>query len=134
MKQLKFLLMTFLMAANFACGNFKETDVPPPLIEIALGQEFTLKQGQTALISGENLQIAFGGVKSDSRCPADVQCFWEGDAEVVLNVNKVGSNEGTTINLHANRKFVQSAKYQQYEIKLVYLSRENVAKLVVSKK
>jgi hypothetical protein len=41
--------------------------------------------GQTVVIAGTTLQITFSAVESDSRCPIDVECFWAGDAAVVLS-------------------------------------------------
>ena len=45
-------------------------------IEASLGQEFALYLDQTATINGENLEIRFADVISDSRCPQGVQCIW----------------------------------------------------------
>jgi hypothetical protein len=132
------LCILCLLVASFSCrksGYIKEELIKLLAVEANLEQESDIKIGQEMIIKSESLKIVFASIENDSRCPANVNCFWEGDAEVVLNVSKVGSSsEGTTINLHANRKFVQSAKYQQYEIKLVFLDRENVARIIVKKR
>lgn len=50
-------------------------------INVALGKEFTLPVGKTAVIEGEELSIKFQEVTSDSRCPSDVVCVQMGDAK-----------------------------------------------------
>lgn len=40
----------------------------------------TLKVGEERLVNGAI--VGFAEVKSDSRCPEDVQCVWAGNAEV----------------------------------------------------
>ena len=53
------------------------------IIGIELGIPFKLKYGQTARFNGENM-LTFQDVLSDSRCPIDVLCVWEGEVEVQL--------------------------------------------------
>jgi hypothetical protein len=51
-----------------------------------LGEEFTLRVGQSAAITELNLWMRFNRVVDDSRCPANVSCVWEGDGAVVIEV------------------------------------------------
>ena len=53
-------------------------------ITVQTGREFTLSVGQTAHVEGTEVLIHFAAVDEDSRCPIDVQCPWQGDAEVRL--------------------------------------------------
>ncbi len=55
-------------------------------VEVALGQEFSLALGQSAVIKGENLEITFEEVIGDSRCPSDVECVWEGRATYLIQI------------------------------------------------
>jgi len=57
-----------------------------PSQDVPLGQEFTLKPGESAAIQSTGLQVSFREVVDDSRCPADVVCVWAGDAVVALEV------------------------------------------------
>ena len=50
----------------------------------ALDETFALKAGAVAALRDQDLLIAFRGVATDSRCPVDVTCVWEGDAAVVI--------------------------------------------------
>jgi hypothetical protein len=140
MKRLKNLLLALsilsLLAVSFGCRAINKGKSPQTetlRVDAELGQETEIKTGQDLIIGAEGLRINFVAVKGDSRCPENVKCFWEGDAEVILDVSKTG-NEAKLIKLHANRKFVQSDEYGSYEVRLIFLSRDNSARLVVKKK
>ena len=51
-----------------------------------LGDEFTLRVGQSASIPELNLWMRFIKVVDDSRCPAGALCIWEGDGAVLIEV------------------------------------------------
>ena len=55
-----------------------------PSSDVPLGQEFTLKPGESATVLGTDLQVSFEKVVEDSRCPADVVCIQAGDVVVAL--------------------------------------------------
>ena len=44
----------------------------PARVQASLGQEFTLKLGQSARIQSEGLTLTFNDVSEDSRCPSGV--------------------------------------------------------------
>lgn len=92
-----------------------------------LGQPFTLTPGNSVTVDG--VQITFRAVGQDSRCPPDVQCIWEGDAEVRLRVG----NEEVTLHTHGGTQFSNSAKVNGRTITLRDLTRSPyTATLVVS--
>src|SRR5882672_6683573 len=51
-----------------------------------LGDEFTLRVGQSASIPEINLWMRFLQVVDDSRCPVGALCVWQGDGAVVIEV------------------------------------------------
>lgn len=53
-------------------------------IQVPLGREFDLGVEQEARVQGTPVTIRFVGVAEDSRCPADVQCVWAGNAAARL--------------------------------------------------
>lgn len=81
------LLATILLIAPVASACAK-----PARIQAGLGQEFTLYLGQTATIAGENLEIRFAEVISDSRCPQGVQCIWAGEASCLTYVTRTNTS------------------------------------------
>ena len=62
------------------------------LIKTNLDSSFQLKIGQTGFIESENLKIKFLNVTEDSRCPSGVQCFWAGQASILVNILKNDQN------------------------------------------
>jgi hypothetical protein len=86
------LLLSVLAAASCARNA---------LLEPELGAPFTLRAGQEAAVAGTPLRLRFVGVPEDSRCPVDVVCFWEGDAEVHLLVG-VDAPPEAPLDLHTS--------------------------------
>jgi hypothetical protein len=76
----------------------------------------TLSVGQTTNLPG-GPPIRFERVKSDSRCPIDVRCAWEGDAEADFSLG------GTAFfaELHTSRRFPNATTFQGFQIQLVRL-------------
>lgn len=53
-------------------------------------QTVTLRTGQQRSVAGAGVNVQFLSVLEDSRCPADVQCIWAGNARVRIKVAKPG--------------------------------------------
>ena len=58
------------------------TSISAPTVD----EEFQLAVGERVSIPEESLSLRFLGVDSDSRCPSDVTCVWEGDGAVLIEV------------------------------------------------
>lgn len=52
--------------------------------------DFDLRIGGIARVQDTDIRIRFDTVPDDSRCPADVQCVWAGNATVRLTVDSSG--------------------------------------------
>ena len=101
-----------------------------------LGQEFTLKFGKSAVINreGKPFTIEFEKLVSESRCRPGVQCFWEGNVDIRLKVNKGSQytmsfrSDSIPVVIHDNSKITlldvsydkdkNYAKEKHYSIKL----------------
>ena len=55
--------------------------------DLPLNKEFVIENGSTKNNLEENISLQMVSVANDSRCPSDVECVWEGDAEVNLVFN-----------------------------------------------
>ena len=66
-----------------------------------LGDEFTLRVGQSAAISELNLWMRFIQVTADSRCPTNVTCVWAGDGAVLIEVAPLNGDSHES-ELHTN--------------------------------
>jgi hypothetical protein len=70
-------------------------------IESGLGQEFVLHGGQEVAIRGTDLRLLFTDVREDSRCPAQVECFWTGQARIAIDAQQ-GQGATTTLEFNTN--------------------------------
>jgi hypothetical protein len=76
----KHLLILFLFATAIGFSQDKPVEVPKILVKIALGETVTFKKAT----------VKFLKVVEDSRCPSDVNCIWEGQAIVLVEVAQTG--------------------------------------------
>lgn len=74
-----------------ACQNSRS---PAPSQEVSATSEVTIKVGETTFV--DNIEIRFGAVPEDSRCPEDVQCVWAGNAQIQLGVGPPRGTQGPT--------------------------------------
>ena len=79
------LLLVCVLAA---AGCFPADSPLAPTV--ALGSPFELKAGASAVAPG-GLTIRFDAVTSDSRCPMDALCVQQGDAVVVMTLERSSS-------------------------------------------
>jgi hypothetical protein len=89
-----------------------------------VGHEFKVKAGQVVTLEGGSLRVKFASVAEDSRCPADVNCVWAGNAEVLVEVGAKGrrGKRVLRLNTEASRRRAGEARYQRYTVRLVGLS------------
>ena len=107
------------LAASSACrSNGERPDVPSAPQNAPLSREVELAPGESAQVEG--LSVKFEGVSADSRCPVGVQCFWEGDAVVVVTLN-APARAGAALELHTAGRFPREATFGHYRVKLVSL-------------
>ncbi|MFV2173279.1 hypothetical protein ACFHW2_20715 [Actinomadura sp. LOL_016] len=92
-----------LGAALVGCGD-AEAKPPPEARDrtVRAGQEFTLAPGGTARLP-DGFAVEFLGVAQDGRCPRDVQCVWEGDATVNVEITAAGASP-VVRELHTGRR------------------------------
>ena len=87
LKLLIFLAIVLLLSSCAGAGKVK----------VGLDEEFSLSVGQTALITGENLQIRFEEVTEDSRCPKNATCIWEGRVSCAVEISDNNSPHRMTL-------------------------------------
>lgn len=88
--------------------------------KIRYGQELTVK-GQELTVNGQDLKVKFASLLEESRCPAGVECFWEGDARILIGVGHATVEEAH-MELHTSRGGGDTeGRYQNYVIRLVAL-------------
>ena len=93
------LALAPLVAAAMACGNASPTadhTNPQPKV-VAVDSEFTLRRAERASVDGGRLLLTFLSVPSDSRCPSDVVCVWQGDAAMLFRLESDDSESPTIV-------------------------------------
>ncbi len=104
---LKLVVPALLLAAVAAgCGGLSP----------ALGEKFTLKTGQSAVIEGEDLKIRFDAVESDSRCPSDVVCVRAGEAVIKVTATHAGQSSALTMVEEGLTSGLNVVDYKNYHI------------------
>jgi hypothetical protein len=76
---------------SLACAPVETAIVAEP------GQTFSLPLGQTAAVKGADVRLTFKDVRTDSRCPVDVQCVWAGEAKIGVSIAQKGMAEVTKV-------------------------------------
>jgi len=107
------------LAASVASVIGEAPGSPDPK-QVALGESFELRPGETGVIEAEALQIGFDEVAGDSRCPKNVQCIWEGDATVRVWLRQAAGPK-QVLELHTPAKDRGSASFLAYSVRLVRL-------------
>jgi len=69
-----------------------------------------------------NLSLRMDSVLSDSRCPSNVVCVWEGNAEVRFLFTVDSIQTDFILNTHGGSQFNSHTVISGYEIKLLELS------------
>lgn len=88
---------------------------------VALGREFKIRYGQELTVKGQDLKVKFASLLDDSRCPEGVECFWEGDARILIGVSQAAVEEAH-MELHTSRGGGDTeGRYQHYVVRLVAL-------------
>jgi len=82
---------------------------------IQLGVPFQLGFNQTATI--QELQIKITNL-TDSRCASDVTCVWQGQAKILVDINKNNHNLGN-FSLILNDKNLEARSFDHYSIHLI---------------
>lgn len=107
-----------------------------------LGDTVSVAYHQTLVNDEENISIRFKELIGDSRCPIDVCCFWQGDAEIQFTINAQDiikdfnphtawlSKQDTTL-LDYNIKLIDVKPYKHTEFE--YHPKQYEAYLVVSR-
>jgi len=110
-----------------------------------LNDTLQLAINKSAVNNENQLSIRIDSVLNDSRCPSDVVCIWEGNAEVRFILTNDGGETKFVLNTHGGDNFKSDTIIDGYSIQLVNLkpypvytneisNNEYVAELLIRKK
>lgn len=84
MKKL-FILFPILL---FSCTEYSSVDS-----NTSLNDEVWIKYNQSITFGTEPMSLKFNDLLSDSRCPSNVVCVWQGEALLNFKIFKLGAYE-----------------------------------------
>ena len=83
---------------------------------VSLGQEFSLRIGESASIRGEELQVRFLEVTEDSRCPRGATCIWEGRVSCLVEITYSESLESVLLTEPGSSDFPPEQSFHEYRL------------------
>jgi hypothetical protein len=115
------LVAVVVALALMGCQHAKEARADD--VEFHLNEAFALAGGQDSVNAGEGLRIRFDEVPEDSRCPAQMECVWTGQARIAVVVQTVkGPPKTLVLNTNpAPGQNGQTATVGEYVITLLSL-------------
>ena len=122
MPRLAFALAVLCLASG--CASVPaNSDVPARDDTVAPNPaSLTLRMGETRRLS-DSSQLTYVGLIDDSRCAPNVQCVWEGNAEIELRWQPARGG-ALALRLHTNaRGGRQSAQIGEHSVVLTGLER-----------
>ena len=94
------------------------------ITNVVLGEQFTLRVGEKAMIKDQNLTLTFAEVIQDARCPLQVNCYAMGAVEILVFL-QIQDGEAATFEMNPELVLVpdnwapQKVNFFGYEVQLV---------------
>lgn len=113
MKNIKFALLLLSVGVLFSISAFAQS-----------GESAGIKLGDSAELAASKISIKFVRVIEDSRCPADVNCIWAGNAKIEIEASKGSQKSAFVLNTNGNET---EASFAGYVIKLTGLEPQKTS-------
>lgn len=82
--------------------------------------QFQLKINQTFSSESGGIKVKLLNVISDSRCPSDVTCIWQGEAKVLINIFENNQDQGNfTLTSRAGQQDLAFTGFDGYSMQVV---------------
>ncbi len=85
-----------VLLVSIACDDTLTHPVGSPTHPVGSPAEVQLQIGEAATIASGKVVVRFASVEQDSRCPTGVNCFWQGEAVVLLELEEEGQDPGSS--------------------------------------
>lgn len=96
-----------------------------------LGKPFETQVTTSYTEHNGSLTLTLNRVISDSRCPKDAICIWEGSTEIALSMQKDGQSRTDTLSSNRYMSWPDSALFQGYKIKFVGVAPDAMAGVII---
>ena len=111
-------------------GSESSASSQPPATPVGYEEAFQLRVGQVQAVGPDGLELRFERVTSDSRCPVNVTCVWEGDAIVLVTVRRPRQTSAA-LELHTQANSPRELMYREARVRLVHLVPQPVENMPV---
>ncbi|MHA1966513.1 MAG: hypothetical protein ACW964_01800 [Candidatus Hodarchaeales archaeon] len=120
-------LLTIIIGATMAYIMFQQ---PAEINFAQIDTEISLYIGETVIINDHGITLKFVDVLDDSRCPSDVECFWEGTVSLIINIQYNSQNLGNYI---LNSSNLHKASFMGYFVRLKVLEPYPISTEIIPK-
>ncbi|MDX2247708.1 MAG: hypothetical protein SF052_13070 [Bacteroidia bacterium] len=105
----------FSVTLIFLTGCVSKEDIPP-----MSDKEISLKYEKHITLPLQGITLSFLSLESDSRCPEEVTCIWEGEVVVKLGVALIGQEpQSFIVGISPRPDVPQSFTFEDYTIELI---------------
>jgi len=113
------ITVSILAPGLSGCGSSTGTEGRESLSLLEQSGEVVVAYGEEVPVGESVIRVAFGDVRSDSRCPVDAVCVWQGNAEVEMGIRAgMGPTHALRINTNLDPR---SADWQGIRVTLLEL-------------
>lgn len=113
------LAVSTLAPGLWGCGSSTGTAGQESLSLLDQSGEVVVAYGEEIPVGESVIRVAFGEVRSDSRCPVDAVCVWQGNAEVEVGIRAgMGPTHALRIDTNLEPRF---ADWQGIRVTLLEL-------------
>jgi hypothetical protein len=113
-----FVMITGLFVMFVSCERDKSYIFNPlRKTNLALEDTLTIAYQETIYNNEEKISITFDSLKGESRCPMDVVCVWEGNAEVLFRF--AHEEDQVSFSLNSNPTFRTDTTVFDFTISLL---------------
>ncbi len=92
--------------------------------------DLSLYIGESVVIKNHEINLKFVDVLSDSRCPSDVECVWEGTVSLMINIEYNDQDLGDFI---LNSSNLHKASFMGYYVKFKELNPYPISTEIIQK-
>ncbi|MEE9268786.1 MAG: hypothetical protein V3V49_00835 [Candidatus Krumholzibacteria bacterium] len=95
--------------------------VPTANAQVRIGEPFDLGVGKSVLIADTGVRVGFDRITSDSRCPLNVDCIWEGNATGLVWA-ETSPRDRTFFELNTHPDFRSEVPFRGLVVRLLNVS------------
>lgn len=111
----------YLLSLLCALCSFSCDDSFAPENAFELGDTLSIKLHQVYHNEDHQVAIRFDSILSESRCPFDVECVWEGNAAIQITLGSNKAKQALVLNTNGGKDYPSEADALGYHVSLVSL-------------